>query len=75
MINPEWRSRDTTGMVVLDKQRGTWHEFNRPGQCGMLSVLMSLLWWYERLDEPSLSWISALNDVAWVIGELVESNK
>ncbi|KAJ3730309.1 hypothetical protein C8R42DRAFT_556331, partial [Lentinula raphanica] len=75
-INPTWRQRDTnTGKLLSPNSddQGEWKEFLLPGQCGMLSVLMTLFWWHQHLSEPSSDWIAALQDVTWVFEELVQS--
>ncbi|KAJ3833810.1 hypothetical protein F5878DRAFT_545897 [Lentinula raphanica] len=73
MINPEWRERDISGRVVVDGSgEGEWDEFDRPGQNGMLSLVVSLHWWYLRLESPSSDWESALRDISWVLSELVK---
>ncbi|KAJ3751970.1 hypothetical protein EV360DRAFT_56019 [Lentinula raphanica] len=76
MINPEWRERNAFGRIVVDGSgEGDWDEFDRSGQNGMLSLLVSLHWWYHHLDSPSPDWLSALRDVSWVLSELVKANR
>ncbi|KAJ3840330.1 hypothetical protein F5878DRAFT_674973 [Lentinula raphanica] len=76
IINPEWRERDAVGKIVVNGTgEGDWEEFDRAGQNGMLSLVVSLHWWYRRLDSPSSDWLSALRDVSWVISELVKTNR
>ncbi|KAJ3817221.1 hypothetical protein F5880DRAFT_1493276 [Lentinula raphanica] len=76
MFNPQWRERDASGRIVVNGEgEGDWDEFNRPGQNGMLSLVVSLHWWYHRLDSPSSDWLSALRDIAWVLSELVKENR
>ncbi|KAJ3766349.1 hypothetical protein FB446DRAFT_653954 [Lentinula raphanica] len=76
IINPEWRERDATGRIVVDGSgEGEWEEFDRSGQNGMLSLVVSLHWWYRRLDSPSSDWLAALRDISWVLSELVRSNR
>ncbi|KAJ3831650.1 hypothetical protein F5878DRAFT_498697, partial [Lentinula raphanica] len=69
MINPTWRERDnTTGRLVINESDiGDWSRLIRPGQCGILVVLLCLFWWRQHLTAPSQDWISALKDVSWVI--------
>ncbi|KAE9386432.1 hypothetical protein BT96DRAFT_839257 [Gymnopus androsaceus JB14] len=57
-LNPKWRER-TDG-------DGDWTRFDRPGQCGLLTVLYCLYWWSDLIitDEQCSLWISALKDVA-----------
>ncbi|KAJ3765812.1 hypothetical protein FB446DRAFT_654704 [Lentinula raphanica] len=76
MFNPEWRERNQFGRIIVNGSGdGDWDEFNRPGQNGMLSLLVSLHWWYHRLDGPSPDWVSAFHDVSWVLAELVKENR
>ncbi|KAJ3777639.1 hypothetical protein FB446DRAFT_629802, partial [Lentinula raphanica] len=69
LINPTWRERDnaTGRLIINESDHGDWSDIIRPGQCGILTVLMCLFWWHQRLPEPSPDWISALQDVAWVV--------
>ncbi|KAJ3964044.1 hypothetical protein EV361DRAFT_763938, partial [Lentinula raphanica] len=69
MINPPWRERDnTTGRVIINEtDDGDWSNLIRPGQCGILTVLLCLFWWHRRLSAPSKEWTSALQDVSWVV--------
>ncbi|KAJ3709701.1 hypothetical protein C8R42DRAFT_598140 [Lentinula raphanica] len=77
MINPTWRERDnaTGRLVINESDDGDWSMLNRPGQCGILVVLMCLFWWRQRLPAPSQDWTSALQDVSWVINGLFKANK
>ncbi|KAJ3821487.1 hypothetical protein F5880DRAFT_1467130, partial [Lentinula raphanica] len=77
LINPTWRERDnSTGRLVINpSDDGDWSPLIRPGQCGILSILLCLFWWHERLPAPSQDWISALKDVSWVVDELVKASK
>ncbi|KAJ3714470.1 hypothetical protein C8R42DRAFT_591169, partial [Lentinula raphanica] len=76
MISPQWRERDALGRIVVNGTgKGDWDEFDRSGQNGMLSLVVSLHWWYCHLDGPSLDWTSALRDISWVISELVKLNR
>ncbi|KAJ3751922.1 hypothetical protein F5878DRAFT_549901 [Lentinula raphanica] len=79
MINPEWRERDALGRIVVNGSgEGDWDEFDRSGQNGMLSLVISLYWWYRRLDnpsEPSPDWLAGLRDISWVLSELVKANR
>ncbi|KAF5375458.1 hypothetical protein D9757_009965 [Collybiopsis confluens] len=76
IINPEWRERDGSGRIVVNGSgEGEWDEFDLPGQNGMLSLLVSLRWWYHLLPTPSDDWILALRDVSWLISELVRANR
>ncbi|KAJ3964964.1 hypothetical protein EV361DRAFT_811417 [Lentinula raphanica] len=79
MINPTWRERDiATGRLVINEtDDGDWSMLIRPGQCGILTILMCLFWWRQHLTMPSQSqdWNSALEDVSWVIEELIQATK
>lgn len=79
-MNPEWRERDAlTGRIIVGGADGDgdWSKFERPGQCGLLTILYCLFWWWGMIvtDEQRSLWTSALKDVAWVVTELVAENK
>ncbi|KAJ3991306.1 hypothetical protein F5050DRAFT_1548913, partial [Lentinula boryana] len=69
IINPTWRERDnSTGCLIINENDcGDWSNLIRPGQCGILTVLLCLFWWYKCLPAPSQDWNSALQDVSWVV--------
>lgn len=47
---------------------------HKPGQNGFLSILQVLKWWQELLDDTdTLEWEFALENVAWVIQEVLNS--
>ncbi|KAJ3751858.1 hypothetical protein EV360DRAFT_56223 [Lentinula raphanica] len=77
MINPTWRERDnSTGRVIINEtDSGDWSILTRPGQCGILTVLLCLFWWHRRLPAPSQESTAALQDVSWVINQLVHDTK
>ncbi|KAJ3965285.1 hypothetical protein EV361DRAFT_810960 [Lentinula raphanica] len=76
IFNPVWRERDASGRIVVNGEgEGEWDEFDRPGQNGMLSLVVSLHWWYHCLDSPSSDWLSALRDISWVLSELVKEKR
>ncbi|KAJ3765050.1 hypothetical protein EV361DRAFT_803047 [Lentinula raphanica] len=77
VINPTWRERDnTTGRLVINENDdGDWSMLIRPGQCGILTVLLCLFWWRQHLTAPSEDWNAALQDVSWVIDELIQTTK
>ncbi|KAJ3965483.1 hypothetical protein EV361DRAFT_810611, partial [Lentinula raphanica] len=76
MINPEWRERDISGRIVVNGSgEGDWDEFDRSGQNGMLSLVVSLHWWYQHLESPSSDWLLGLRDISWVLSELVKANR
>lgn len=83
-LNPWWCERTPDGGKLILGLAGmdgwdassdrdvSWAGFHRPGQCGMLSVLLALRWWFlfapsENLRQESLN---ALADVRVVIQEL-----
>ncbi|KAE9400060.1 hypothetical protein BT96DRAFT_777092, partial [Gymnopus androsaceus JB14] len=74
VINPSWREHDFEGRIVVGGDgTGDWAAFNQPGQCGMLTVLNCLFWWWSAIrgSKEQLSlWNAGLKDVAWVVGEL-----
>lgn len=79
-LNPEWRERDVaTGRIIVGggADDGDWTGFDRPGQCGLFSVLYSLFWWYSSVatEDQHTLWQSALEDVSWVVNELLNENK
>ena len=72
MINPSWRIREG-GHLKVGKS-GPWTTLHKPGQNRFLSILQVLKWWQELLDDiDMLEWESALEDVAWVIQEVLNS--
>ncbi|KAE9387210.1 hypothetical protein BT96DRAFT_749381, partial [Gymnopus androsaceus JB14] len=70
-LNLKWRERDSeTGrIIVCGDGDGDWSKFDRPGQCGLLTVLYCLFWWWGMIssDEQRSLWTSVLKDVAWVV--------
>ncbi|KAE9399615.1 hypothetical protein BT96DRAFT_773476, partial [Gymnopus androsaceus JB14] len=70
-LNPKWRERDAvTGRIIPGGADGDrdWTRFDRPGQCGLLTVLYCLFWWSGMItsDEHRSLWTAALKDVNWV---------
>lgn len=80
-LNPEWRERDTyTGRIIVGGNGDgdeSWGDFHRPGQCGMLTILSCLLWWSGKIlsEEQRKPWTAALEDVNWVLKQLLEDKK
>ncbi|THU85767.1 hypothetical protein K435DRAFT_634824, partial [Dendrothele bispora CBS 962.96] len=76
-INPEWRERDVLNGRLRastdepkDKER--WDVMKRPGQCGMLTIVLCLFHWFNKLEEEgeeeeTKDWGAALADVIWVV--------
>ncbi|KAE9388100.1 hypothetical protein BT96DRAFT_836762, partial [Gymnopus androsaceus JB14] len=77
-MNPGWRERDAEGRIVVGGEgEGDFAILQKPGACGMLSVLMCLLWWHEHLEagEDISSWEAAVEDAGWVIEQLEEEKR
>jgi hypothetical protein len=71
-LNPPWRLR-VDGHLKIGSA-GPWDSLYKPGQNGFLSVLQSLSWWRGLLGVDSAEeWSSALEDVTWVLGEVLNS--
>ncbi|TFK80672.1 hypothetical protein K466DRAFT_605143 [Polyporus arcularius HHB13444] len=48
-----------------------WDKLSRPGQNGLLMVLLALLWWREAATPATeADWAEAAQDVAWVISHM-----
>ncbi|THU93277.1 hypothetical protein K435DRAFT_670543 [Dendrothele bispora CBS 962.96] len=85
VINPEWRRRDGAGRVISDGYEGEkeekgkelWESFKKPGECGMLTVLLCLFYWYQqaKTEEERAEWMIALKDVAWVLERVNRNTK
>lgn len=74
-MQPEWRMAGPNGRLMRDGD-GEWPAaMRRPGQNGMLIVLLSLRWWRAALGEDgdTGSWDAAVHDVAWVLSRLVNA--
>ncbi|THU88316.1 hypothetical protein K435DRAFT_566851, partial [Dendrothele bispora CBS 962.96] len=53
-INPDWRERDNTNKIVLGSDgQGDWLALNKLGPCGILLVIMCLVWWKQLLSDQS----------------------
>jgi hypothetical protein len=71
-INPPWRIR-INGRLTIGGA-GPWVSLHKPGQNGFLSVLQVLSWWRGLLGvEETDDWNSAVEDVAWVLKEVLHS--
>ncbi|KAK7441192.1 hypothetical protein VKT23_016673 [Stygiomarasmius scandens] len=81
MINPQWRERDGNGRLVSIRQESKdndgWDCMCRPGQCGILTILLCLFYWFLRLgsDEEWNKWKEALEDVSWVLQRMNKATK
>ncbi|KAJ3725297.1 hypothetical protein C8R42DRAFT_575793 [Lentinula raphanica] len=74
VINPEWRERDNANRIVPKGQgEGSWVGMHRPGQCGMITVLLCVRWWYLRVKddkEQMEECLMLLSDVQAVIEDM-----
>ena len=71
-INPPWCLR-VDGRLKIGGV-GPWESLHKPGQNGFLSVLQILSWWRGSLGkEGTEDWNSAVEDVAWVLGQVLHS--
>lgn len=70
-INPPWRIRVDGRLKVGGA--GSWASLHKPGQNGFLSVLQCLSWWRGLLDAGAEDWDSAVEDVVWVLKEVLNS--
>ncbi|KAJ7049614.1 hypothetical protein C8F01DRAFT_1001792, partial [Mycena amicta] len=69
-MQPDWRG-SVDGTPGDGEVHGSWDGLYVSGVNGMLNVVASLYWWgrEEKVlgDEPSMEWIQATEDVAWVL--------
>lgn len=71
-INPSW-------CICIDGHlkiggTGPWESLHKPGQNRFLSVLQTLSWWRGLLGvDGTDDWHSAVEDVAWVLKEILNS--
>jgi hypothetical protein len=71
-LNPSWRIR-VDGRLKIGGA-GSWETLHKPGQNGFLSVLQTLSWWRGMLGvEGTDDWNSAVEDVAWVLKQVLNS--
>ncbi len=69
-LQPEWREKDEHDRPIIGGE-GSWDCLERPGQNGLLLVLMSLAWWGEVASPTTKTdWIAAVKDVAWVVSQM-----
>ncbi|KZT00416.1 uncharacterized protein LAESUDRAFT_666186, partial [Laetiporus sulphureus 93-53] len=69
-LQPEWRKNDISGHPIPGGG-GDWTKLRKPGQNGLLTVLLALLWWRLAAEEVNLSdWNMAVADVSWVLTQL-----
>ncbi|KAI0341000.1 hypothetical protein BDW22DRAFT_1346726 [Trametopsis cervina] len=62
-LNPDWRERQAGRLVIGGA--GDWSELFRPGKCGFLLILESLLG--LQVAAPVEDLIASINDVDWVL--------
>jgi len=71
---PPGREKDyhdrTTGL--------SWEESLYTGENGFLTVLVTLRWWWDEINELNDSkgygeWMMALEDVYWVVGQVIST--
>ncbi|KAJ7735419.1 hypothetical protein DFH07DRAFT_753867 [Mycena maculata] len=70
VLAPEWRQKNDVGELVQGGQ-GPWGDLVHPGANGILMVLLVLVWWCEKEESASESWLAAVRDVGWVLDELL----
>ncbi|KAI1782807.1 hypothetical protein LXA43DRAFT_846143, partial [Ganoderma leucocontextum] len=69
-LQPEWRQRNEGGRPCPGGE-GPWDALKKPGQNGMLMVLLSLVWWKEiATDATASEWLAAVRDVGWVLAKM-----
>jgi hypothetical protein len=44
-----------------------WECLDIAGPNGFLNIVICLKWWRERLEEESIEWRDAVQDVTWVL--------
>ncbi|KAJ6467403.1 hypothetical protein C8R45DRAFT_838460 [Mycena sanguinolenta] len=70
LLNPEWRTMcdEVTGMLRADEE--SLEMLRKPGANGLLSVMIGLKWWRDEEGETR-EWVTAFEDVTWVMGRLL----
>ena len=68
-MQPEWRKGDP--LVKTAPADVDWALLMRGGSNGLALVVMSLSWWVGAVDAPDLDLSVAIDDVNWVLSELV----
>lgn len=79
-LQPTWRvitaPLDTPTPLPSQEIAGSWHELDKPGQNGFLSVIGALNWWGKACQDQcvdDVSWLAAVADVQWVMERLIET--
>lgn len=70
-MQPAWRDGDSLGMAI--PANADWGSVLRGGPNGLFLVILALSWWVEGMqpDQQDLELFKAVNDVEWVLSELV----
>lgn len=70
-MQPAWRDGDSLGMAI--PTNADWGSVLRGGPNGLFLVILALSWWVEGMqpDQQDLELFKAVNDVEWVLSELV----
>ncbi|KAL1658893.1 hypothetical protein GGF50DRAFT_66368, partial [Schizophyllum commune] len=80
-LNPPWRARTSAFALNRDGDGdGDWSSLYCVGQNGLISLIVCLKWWWEMLDDEDVEeqegdreeWCEAVEDVAWVLGRVLE---
>ncbi|KAE9395307.1 hypothetical protein BT96DRAFT_799178, partial [Gymnopus androsaceus JB14] len=72
-ICPAWQERNEMGRIVAcGAGEGNWDVFERPGQSGLLSVLVCLRWWFlhANLNAECEGLLWALRDVVAIMEDI-----
>lgn len=75
-LQPSWREHDLEGRPILDGiVGGGWGKnLCRPGNNGVLLLLLSLVWWKEAASNVG-GWDLAVHDVAWTIAQMAQCSR
>ena len=68
-MQPEWRKGDP--LVKTVPADVNWALLIRGGSNGLALVVMALSWWVGAVDAPDVDLLAAIDDVNWVLAELV----
>jgi hypothetical protein len=73
-LQPIWRvittPLDSSTPLPSREIAGSWHELDKPGQNGFLSVIGALNWWGKACQDQctnNVLWLTAVTDVQWVM--------
>ncbi|THU86079.1 hypothetical protein K435DRAFT_868641 [Dendrothele bispora CBS 962.96] len=74
-INPDWRPRDKENNIILgNEEKGDWSALDKHGPCGLLTVIMLLIWWAKSNSDKSL-WSDTVRDVVVTLRGLNHGNR